>query len=110
MKSKIVKIPIYNCQVTIIYDKDLSCISEKYGTKPLTNYGAIVLRNPWKFSHYIVGFTHKQEGIIAHEVVHLVNYIFKDRGVELDVDNDEPQAYLTGWLYNKIDNFLNQNN
>ena len=35
---------------------------------------------------------------LGHEVVHMVNGIFKSRGIKLYLDNDEPQAYLTGWV------------
>lgn len=35
---------------------------------------------------------------LGHEVVHMVNGIFKSRGIKLSLDNDEPQAYLTGWV------------
>lgn len=106
MIKKTINIPIYHSKLTIIYDKDLSYVNEKYGTEPLTNYGGIAMRNPYRFGHYIVSLTYKNGSIIAHEVVHLVNYIFQDRGIELDRNNDEPQAYLTGWLFEQIDNFL----
>lgn len=47
---------------------------------------------------------------IGHEVVHMVNGIFKSRGIELSLDNDEPQAYLTGWVtetvYNTIKKYM----
>lgn len=39
---------------------------------------------------------------IAHEVVHLVSHVFKDRHIIMDTENDEPQAYLTGWFTEKI--------
>ena len=38
----------------------------------------------------------------AHEAVHVVNYIFRSRGIQADLQNDEPQAYLTGWVHEKI--------
>ena len=44
--------------------------------------------------------------LIAHESVHLVNHLFEDWGIKLDLDNDEPQAYLTGWFVEQIDKFL----
>lgn len=40
--------------------------------------------------------------IIAHEAVHIVNYVFKQAHISLDLDNDEPQAYLMGWVVDKI--------
>ena len=107
MIKKTINIPIYQCKLTIILDKDLSYITKKYKTIDLSNYGAITMRVPNKYNEYIVAFEYSEGSIIAHEVAHLVNYIFKDRGVELDLNNDEPQAYLTGWLFKEIDKFLN---
>ena len=107
MKIKTIKIPIYQCKLTIILDKDLSYVEKKYNTKSLKNYGAVTMIKPNTFSEYIVAFEYSTGSIIAHEVVHLVNYIFQDRNVELDRFNDEPQAYLTGWLFKQIDDFLN---
>lgn len=40
--------------------------------------------------------------LIAHEVVHLVNGIYRERHMNLDKENDEPQAYLTGWVTEQI--------
>ncbi|WP_347216529.1 hypothetical protein [Chryseobacterium sp.] len=40
--------------------------------------------------------------VIAHEAVHIVNYVFKQAHISLDLDNDEPQAYLMGWVVDKI--------
>lgn len=40
--------------------------------------------------------------IIVHEVVHIVNRIFAFKGVELDLNNDESQAYLTEYIFNEI--------
>ncbi len=41
----------------------------------------------------------------SHEIVHLVNAICKSRCIKLDPDNDEPQAYLTGWATSVITKF-----
>jgi len=108
MIKKTIDIPIYQCKLTIILDKDLSYITKKYKTIDLSNYGAVTMRVPNKHNEYIVAFEYTEGSIIAHEVTHLVNYIFKDVCVKLDIDNDEPQAYLTGWLFKEIDNFLNK--
>lgn len=108
MISKKIDIPIYCGKLTIIYDKDLSYVQKKYKTPPLINYGAVTIKDESKFRNYIVAFEHKSGSIIAHEVVHLVNYIFMDCGIMLDRDNDESQAYITGWLFEQIDKFLNK--
>lgn len=41
-------------------------------------------------------------GVIAHEAVHLVNFIFDYIGQELDLLNDEAQAYLTGYFVKRF--------
>jgi len=39
---------------------------------------------------------------IAHEAYHLCNQLFKSMGATVDVNNDEPHAYLLGWLVQQI--------
>lgn len=107
MNIKTIKIPIYLCKLIIIFDKDLSYVEKKYSTTSLLNYGAITMRKPNSFSEYVIAFEYCSGSIVAHEVVHLVNYIFQDRGLQLDIVNDEAQAYLTGFLFDKIYKFLN---
>lgn len=108
MKIKTINIPIYQCKLTLILDKDLSYIVKKYNTIDLSDYGAVTMRVPNKHSEYIIAFEYTEGSIIAHELVHLINYIFEDKHISLDIKNDEPQAYLTGWLFKQIDNFLNK--
>lgn len=40
--------------------------------------------------------------IVAHEAVHVVNMMFEFLGIKLDPVNDEPQAYLSGWIVGEI--------
>ena len=107
MRKITIDIPIYQCKLTIILDKDLSYVEKKYGTKFLYDYGAVTMRVPNKFSEYVMAFEYSDGTIIAHEIVHLKNYIYQDRCIELDKVNDENEAYLVGWLFQQIDNFLN---
>jgi hypothetical protein len=39
---------------------------------------------------------------IAHEAKHLCSYILGRIGHEADHDNDEPEAYLLGWIVNVV--------
>lgn len=41
---------------------------------------------------------------ICHEVVHIKNRIYHHAGTSNDPDNDEPEAYLSGWLAEQIEN------
>lgn len=109
MIKKQFKIEIYQTIVTIILDKDLSYVEKKYKTKSLKDYSAVTLKYENKYRNYVVAFTDKDHlSNIAHEIVHLINYIYLDFGIELDRVNDENQAYLSGYLFDKIYNILNK--
>lgn len=107
MLKKTIKIPIYGCKLTMIFDKDLSFIEKKYKTISLKDFGAVTLKIENEYRHYIVAFTDAEHlSNIAHEIVHIKNHIFLDIGAKIDVYNDEPEAYLTGWLFDEIYKFL----
>jgi hypothetical protein len=108
MRKKTIDIPIYCCKLTIILDNDLSYVEKKYKTKSLSDFGAVTMREPNNFGKYIIAFEYTGGAIISHEIVHLKNYIYQDCSIELDKYNDEPEAYLTGWLFDQINNFLNK--
>lgn len=102
-------VPIYRANITVYLSDDLSEIAKKFKTPNLSNFGAVALRNQSHYKKYIVAFTRTNDyGLIAHEVVHLKNYIFLDVGQELDLKNDEAEAYLTEFLFDKIYEFLNK--
>lgn len=107
MKVKTINIPIYCGKLTMILDKDLVSVEKKYKTSSLENFGAVTLKNDSDYRHYVVAFTNPNHlSNIAHEIVHLKNHIYLDCAMELDRYNDEPEAYLTGWLFDQIHEFL----
>jgi hypothetical protein len=61
------------------------------------------------YRHFVVAFTDATHlSNIAHKIVHLKNAIYLACAMEVDRYNDEPEAYLTGWLFDQINNFLNK--
>lgn len=108
MKKKTIDIPIYCSKLTIILDTDLSYAEKKYKKKSLKDFGAVTFKDKSKYRNYVVAFEYSSGSIIAHEIVHIINYIYIDCGIKLDRKNDEHQAYLTGWLFDEIDKFLNK--
>lgn len=107
MKILNIDIPIYSGKLKIIFDKDLKYIEKKYKTICLNDYGAISLKDNLKYRQYVVAFTDINHlSNIAHEIVHIKNYIYLDCAMELDRYNDEPEAYLTGFLFEVIYKFL----
>jgi len=109
MKQKTIRIPIYCCKLTIVIDKDLQWVEKKYKTISLENFGAVTFKDKNKYRHYVVAFTDANHlSNIAHEIVHIKNQIYVDCAMELDRFNDEPEAYLTGWLFDEIHEFLKE--
>jgi len=45
---------------------------------------------------------HFEPDTVAHEAVHIVNHVYHFSGIIHDPKNDEPQAYLTGWVVGEI--------
>ena len=108
MKIKKIKIPIYFGKLVIIFTDNLDEVVDKYKLILKGNeYDAFVWEDSIK-DEFLVAIKNNKFSVIAHEAVHLVNYIFRKRGVILDTNNDESQAYLTGFIVNEIDKFLKQ--
>ena len=108
MKEKIIKIPIYHWKLHII-KWDLEKIGKKYNLHNIQNYDAVTFALYWKSwdYHIFICFSNNIENtIIAHECCHWVNLIFKYNWIKIDLDNDEPQAYLLGWLVWECNKFL----
>jgi hypothetical protein len=52
-----------------------------------------------KVTIYIIAVTDKiTASSIAHEALHVVNFMMKDRDMVPDLNNDEWQCYLLGWV------------
>lgn len=109
MKETTIDIPIYFGKLTIITTDSWSKVNLLYNTKIDSKlYDAVVFEIKDN-DEYIVAIKKVEWSIIAHEVVHIVNAIFLKCGIELDRHNDEPQAYLTGWIINEIDKHIKEN-
>jgi len=106
MKSKTVKIPIYFETMILIKTDDFKKVNKIYKTKAKNKLYDAVVFETIKTGHHVIAIKIADWSVIAHETVHLVNSIFLKCGIQLDRVNDEPQAYLTGWIVNEIDKFL----
>lgn len=117
MKIVKITIPIYHGYLRIVIAKDFIKAAKKLKIdddgNDLSRFGSFVCTSNDNIghSHYNI-FLHKNinHDLLAHEVVHLVNAIYVERKIKLDPYNDEPQAYLTGWITGQIYNTLNKKN
>lgn len=100
MKRKhTIKVPIYD---------DLIKVKIVNKIKGENNCDAYVLRG--KNSIKLLIKPDATPMIIAHESVHICNFIFERIYAEVDINNDEPYAYLLGWVVEQITNILNKIN
>lgn len=115
---KKIKIPIYFGDFIIIcqskYD-DLTKIKSELEIETLPDgfdpnkYDAFAFSEPHNnYDRYFIFIKPSTKpGQIAHECKHIVNYIFNDRGIKLEIGNDEPECYLLSYLVNKTHEFIN---
>lgn len=109
--KKVHNIPIYFGKIIILVG-DLSSIRKQYKLKGNDN-GYVDAFVWWQYDangaieyYAAFGSVDIKPHVIAHESVHVVNRIFQHRGIDLSLRNDEPQAYLTGWVFKTIYDFL----
>lgn len=108
-------IPIYFGQLHIFIYDDFKFINEKFNLhfeeRFYNGYESLVgqFGKDNEVSKYFIALKPKTTyKIIVHESIHIVNYIFDHRQIQLDLHNDEPQAYFTGWVFNKIVSIFNK--
>lgn len=101
---KIIKLNPYYMNLYVEFTDDISGRIEKLtefevsggGLACTTNYAGdgydyIILLSPFA-----------DAGIISHEAVHVTNMLFRDKGIKYRYDNDEPFAYMVGWIVEQI--------
>ncbi|WP_139420952.1 hypothetical protein [Chryseobacterium mulctrae] len=119
LRSETTKIPLYGGLLTIVKCENWEHLKEvykealrKYSTQPNEKHDGYAFEAITEngTDQYIVAFKGTPKGsVIAHECVHLVNNLYANRAIELNLYDDEHQAYLLEWFFDQIDNFFNSN-
>ncbi len=105
MKTKKIKIPIYHGTMILIQTDNWEKLGRRLNLELSNDTDAFVYKDPK--DRYVACFRSKPSpAIIAHEAVHVVNHVYNDGRMMLDPLNDEPQAYLTGWVVGEMHKFL----
>lgn len=100
MKKKKITIPVYDHMLNVIVVNDLTSLNNKFNTKIDETYDAVFF--DYKGESYVAFRPDSPDDLIVHETVHVVNHIFGYYGVELDLNNDEHQAYFTQYIFKQI--------
>lgn len=116
-KSNRFTIPIYYGYLFVVFSDDFETSAKRLtlplGNMPLKYFGAATwgIHNKNNVAEYYVFFpADPKPSSVAHESLHVANWILGDSGVVLDTRNDEPQAYLLGWVVDRVYEALKQAN
>jgi len=109
--SKEVRVPLYGVRVAICATSEIA--SAKYGDDFLNdNFAAQVsVVRHIKSEIEMVAICYRSPEYytaenLTHECVHAAWRVLELVGVKVSVDNQEPLAYLAGWLSQQVNNFM----
>lgn len=105
MKAKKFKIPIYFGDLIVIVSDDFKEVEKKYKLSSTHGFDSFTWVDEDKSGYslfYVAIKGDTDSSVIAHEALHIVGDIFRSRNIKMDIDNDEPQCYLLGWVVSKI--------
>lgn len=109
MQEKKIKIPIYGGRLILIKDINFDKTNKKYKLEIPSNWNAAACdRNSEKYGvdYFIVILEDKLKlSVVAHECLHLTNYLFLNRGIKFDLENDEAHAILLEWIFEQAEKF-----
>ena len=98
--QKRMTIPIFNYKLCIViydsWDEVNYLDSNKNRDYPPKGF------TKWQYGSALVAINSKQESTIVHEAEHIKNLVWEYIGYKPQADNDEVDAYLLTYIYNKI--------
>lgn len=103
-----ISVPIFGTRFYVVKYTDKSQLSEYIGTKDVSPLDAFVTYINEDIHVFFDVNKTESHGIIAHEAKHIVNFIFKEINYLIDMDNDEVECYLLGWVVSEINKVLTQ--
>ena len=98
------KVPIYEYTVEVELFDDIKEVREKYPESFESSTLGCTLEYPSAKCTVIVPVNNIS--VIIHELEHVKNLIWKHIGYNSQNDNDEPDAYILGYLMEKIEKFI----
>lgn len=106
MFKRKLNIPIFDLTLNVIIADSIEEYANKYNIEFSTTHAEAIafIHN----SQFNVLFVSTDIDIIAHEAIHIKNMIFDHVHMKLDTDNDEFEAYFTGWLVKQIHGIINR--
>ncbi len=108
---KIIEIPLYHGELVLIQKKKLEDIPEKYKpeNEDFKGYAAVTcfrLKNNGVAQFIIAFLKPTTPSNIAHEAEHCKGEIFNHVGITEHNTNNEPSAYMIGWIVEQCHKYL----
>lgn len=103
--EKTIHIPVWDFRVEICVFDTIEEAQKKYPefmTDSLLACTVEYLHNP-KCKLIIPSYNYSD---VVHELEHVKNLVWKYKGYKPQEDNDEPDAYLMGWLFEQVDKII----
>ena len=97
------KIPIYGGKLQIVISDNFLKDAKKHGFSDMGVYDAFASLDEEEDTILLM-FDSKNitPGIVAHEAIHVMGFVFAARGVFYDPENDEPAAYFINWVVDQV--------
>lgn len=116
MTKRTINIPLYNCKVVVYFDHDINDIAKKLCKKHKVEredgetYAEVFGVSENIHLYYILfSLPYFNLNLFVHELTHLGGKILRDRG-HSNPEQDEPLAYLNGYLAGEIEKIMEKNN
>lgn len=104
---KWIKIPIYNTQLLVVKGEDFEKLHNEFKLElEFENYEALT----FEYKGNIVVFfkDNVSLNVLVHESVHVCSFLYYLIGAKKDIIEDEHEAYITAWVVEQIDKFINK--
>ncbi len=116
-REKLHYIELYKYNLMLIDADNHQLINKKYGLEceSENRYGTTIEHHYKNKNCIYLIFYHKpfkkyskkqNAACIAHEIIHVVNYIFSRRAIEFTYNHDEHYAYFVEYLYKLAYDFM----
>ena len=100
MQRKTITIPLYERKVELIQTNDFKKVEAEFDLTSTEGFNALVFKKENKI--YVVFNNEADASIVAHESVHICDYVFQDCFIKPDLENNEPYAYLMGYVVEQL--------
>lgn len=113
MRVSNVKIPIYEINLTIVVEKDFNIVNKTFKLGLEENEKDVNAPHAWTVNkedeiYLLLNPNHLDYNTLCHELTHILLFVADQRNIELDVENDEPLAYLNGYIGEKVFKFADK--